>query len=267
MGAGLAYTIAKACGFAALRPMLNTDKAWDQWGQSDPYFGVLADDRFARSNIARHRDEFFASGRDYIHHLLRRFETQFGELRRGRALDHGCGVGRLTIPLAVHFSDVVALDVSPHMIAHAKANAIAADLTNAHFILADDDLSSATGEFDFVNSHMVLQHIPVRRGLPILYRLLDKVRPGGGFHVQLSYRTESLPQALLYWSSANIPGVKMWQNICAGRCWDAPAMQINNYPINRVLSHFAVREVTDLLVSTEQHARFVLCSFLGKKTN
>lgn len=247
--------------------MLNTDKAWDRWGQLDPYFGVLAEDRFARGNIELHRDEFFASGQEYISHALRRFESHFGELRRGRALDHGCGVGRLTLPLAGHFSDVVALDVSPHMIAEAKANAAVADLTNAHFALADDDLSGATGEFDFVNSHMVLQHVPVRRGLPILFRLIDKVRPGGGFHVHFSYRTESLPRALLYWASANIPGVKLWQNVCAGRSWDAPAMQINNYPFDRVLTRLAVSEVADILVSTEHHERFVLCTVLGKKAN
>jgi len=246
--------------------MLNTDKAWKRWGQLDPYFGVLADQRFARRNIDRHRDEFFVSGKECISHLLRRFESHFGELRRGRALDHGCGVGRLTLPLADHFSNVVALDVSPNMLAEAKANAARADLANAHFALADDDLSSATGEFDFVNSHMVLQHVPVRRGLPILFRLIDKVRPGGGFHLQFSYRTESLSRALLYWASANIPGVKLWQNVCAGRDWNAPAMQINNYPVDRVLTHLAVRDVTDLLVSTEHHGRFVLCSLLGRKT-
>lgn len=247
--------------------MLNTDKAWKRWGQLDPYFGVLADERFARRNIDRHRDEFFASGKEYIWHLLKRFEDHFGELRRERALDHGCGVGRLTLPLAGKFSNVVGLDVSPNMLAEAEANARRADLANAHFALADDDLSTATGEFDFVNSHMVLQHVPVRRGLPILFRLIDKVRPGGGFHLQLSYRTEPFSRSALYWASANIPGVKLWQNVCAGRHWNAPAMQINNYPLDRILTRLALSEVTEILVSTENHERFVYCSLIGRKTH
>lgn len=245
--------------------MLNTDKAWERWGRSDPYFGVLADERFARRNIDRNRDQFFVSGEKYVSRLVERYKKQFGDLPRARALDHGCGVGRLTLPLARRFSSVVALDVSRNMLGEAQANAARAGVANASFALADDHLSSATGEFDFVNSHMVLQHVPVRRGLPILFRLIERVRPGGGFHVHFSYRTESFSRALLYWASANIPGVKVWQNVCAGRCWDAPAMQMNNYPVGRVLTRLAAREVTDILLSTEHHGRFVLCSLLGRK--
>lgn len=244
--------------------MLSTDKAWRSWGREDPYFGVLADEKFTAATIDANRDAFFATGRGFIKHLLRRYEAHFGELTGGRALDHGCGVGRLTLPLAKHFSEVIALDVSPEMLSEADANARRFGVTNASFAATDDGLSNAPGAFDFVNSHLVLQHIPVGRGLPLLYRLIGKVRPGGGFHIHLSYRTEPFVWRALYWASANVPGVKVWQNICAGRRWNAPAMQMNDYPLPRILAELAARGIHDLLVMTEPHGRFVTCSLIGK---
>ena len=231
----------------------------------DPYFGVLAHERYSAANIDQNRNEFFATGREFVAHILRRYELQFGALPHARALDHGCGVGRLTLPLATHFSSVVALDVSPDMLAEAKANADRAGVTNAGFVLADDQLSNAPGKFDFVNSNMVLQHVPVRRGLPLFFRLIEKVRPGGGFHIHLSYRTEPWAWRLLYWASANVPGVKLWQNICAGRRWNAPAMQMNHYPLDAIVARLAAAGITDLVVSAEPHARFVTCSLIGTK--
>lgn len=245
--------------------MLSTDKAWKKWGKQDPYFGVLAHERFAAAEIDRNRDEFFATGREFVDGLLRQYEGHFGALPRGRAIDHGCGVGRLTVPLAAHFSSVVGLDISHDMLAEAEANARRSDVANIAFALADDSLSNASGQFDFVNSHMVLQHVPVRRGLPILLRLIDLVRPGGGFHVHLCCRTDRGPLRWLYWASANIPGVKVWQNICAGRGWNAPAMQMNHYPLAKVLRELRRQGIHNVLITTEQHSRFITCSLVGRK--
>jgi SAM-dependent methyltransferase len=245
--------------------MLSTDKAWEKFGRDDPYFGVLADPRFTAEKIAENRAEFFASGRWSVARITERYERHFGNLSHGRALDHGCGVGRLTLPLAGQFDAVVGLDVSPSMLAQARANADQSSVSNVEFALADDRLSNAPGEFDFVNSYMVLQHIRVRRGLGILARLLEKVKPGGGFHVHLSVRTDPMASRALWWASHHIPGVKIWQNICAGRPWNAPAMQMNNYPLSRVIVMLAAHGITETLISTEQHASFHTCSLIGAR--
>jgi len=203
-------------------------------------------------------------GETFVMHILRRFERHFGKLERGRALDHGCGVGRLTLPLARAFEHVVALDVSETMLAEARANTGGDGLDNVVLAPADDGLSAAAGEFDFVNSHLVLQHVPVWRGLKMLDRLLDKVKPGGGFHIHLSWRTDRGGPRWLYWASANVPGVKIWQNVLAGRRWDAPAMQMNDYPLARVISELARRGADDLLLRTESGPRFGTCSIIGR---
>ena len=245
--------------------MLSTDKAWEKFGRTDPYFGVLAHERFTAGQIEGNREEFFASGRGSIGQILARYEQHFGKLPRNGALDHGCGVGRLTLPLAGQFGEVVGLDVSPSMIAEAQANAAGYDLRNVQFALADDQLSEAPGEFDFVNSLRVRQHIRVRRGLRILSRLLAKVRPGGGFHVHLSLRTDPLRSRALWWASHHIPGVKIWQNVCAGRRWNAPAMQMNNYPLSHIAVRLDAHGISDFLVSTERHASFLTLSVMGRK--
>jgi SAM-dependent methyltransferase len=245
--------------------MLSTDKAWEKFGRDEPYFGVLADDRFTTGKIADNRDDFFASGQWTVSRMLQQFEKHFGSLGTERALDHGCGVGRLALPLAERFGEVVALDISPSMLAEARANAELAETANVRSALADDELSEADGEYDFVNSYMTLQHVRVRRGLRILSRLISKVRPEGGFHVHVSIRTDRLRSRGLWWASHHIPGVKIWQNVCAGRRWNAPAMQMNNYPLNRILVLLASDGVSEFLVSTERHASFLTCSILGRR--
>ncbi|MDQ3077358.1 MAG: hypothetical protein M3Q83_00780, partial [Pseudomonadota bacterium] len=151
------------------------------------------------------------------------------------------------------------------MLIEARANAAAANVANIAFASADDMLSSAEGRFDFVNSLMVLQHVPVRRGLRIFDALIDKVAPGGGFHLHLSIRTDRGPWRWLYWASANVPGVKIWQNICARRAWNAPAMQMNDYPLGQIVARLAARDITDLHLSTQHFARFITCSIVARK--
>ncbi|GAA4756238.1 class I SAM-dependent methyltransferase [Sphingomonas daechungensis] len=245
--------------------MLSTDKAWEKFGRENPYYGVLAEERFTAPQIGDNRDAFFESGRAFVAGLLRRYESHFGAVPRGSALDHGCGVGRLTLPLGAGFEQVTGLDVSPSMLAEAKANAERLDVANVEFELADDRLSNAAGQFDFVNSYITLQHIPVRRGLSILARLVERVRPGGGIHVHVSIRTDGLPSRALWWASHHIPGVKIWQNICAGRRWNAPAMQMNDYPMSEVIVALASGGVSEFLVATEQHAKFLTVSVIGKR--
>ena len=244
--------------------MLSTDKAWQKWGRDDPYFGVLADERFTAARIGESRELFFASGRAYVTGLLAQVEHHFGPLPRATALDHGCGVGRLTLPLAAGFAQVVALDVAPAMFAEAANNAAAADIVNITFAPADDLLTRATGRFDFVNSHLVLQHIPVRRGLVILAALVDRVAPGGGFHIQFTLRTDRGPWRWLYWASANVPGVKLVQNFLAGRAITAPAMQMNHYPLGEIVTRLAQRGITDLVLTTAPQPRFASIALLGR---
>jgi 2-polyprenyl-3-methyl-5-hydroxy-6-metoxy-1,4-benzoquinol methylase len=237
---------------------------WDRWGRNDPYFGVLADSRFTRSQIEAHRSVFFESGRAQVEALLATFEQHFGPLARGSAIDHGCGVGRLTMPLADEFKEVVGVDVSPAMLAEAEANCAGRALTNVQLALADDQLSEVQRTFDFVNSALVLQHVPVRRGKRLICELVKRVAPGGGFHLHLSTRTDSRRSRALWWASANVPGIKLLQNVLARRAWNAPAMQMNNYSLSEVIDMLSVKGVAQVLLKSEVHGKFLTLSLIGR---
>jgi SAM-dependent methyltransferase len=237
---------------------------WDRWGKTEPYFGVLADPRFTKDQIEGHRSIFFGSGRSQVEAMLTTFERHFGSLARGSVLDHGCGVARLTIPLAHEFAEVVGLDVSPAMLEEAAANCAAASLNNVQLALADDQLSNARRTFDFVNSALVLQHVPVRRGKVLIDALIKRVAPGGGFHLHLSTRTDNRRSRSLWWASANVPGIKLLQNVLAGRTWNAPAMQMNNYSLSEVSDMLSARGIDQLLMKSEVHGKFLTLSLFGR---
>ena len=77
------------------------------------------------------------------------------------ALDFGCGVGRLTRPLAQHFGEVTGIDVSASMLE--VATQLSGPEENCRYVLkcAAGTLPLADASQDFVLScSIVLQHIP-----------------------------------------------------------------------------------------------------------
>src|SRR6185369_10701730 len=104
------------------------------------------------------------------------------------ALDFGCGVGRLTLPLARRALRVVACDVAPTMLVHARRNAESAGLHNIEFINSEDLAGLAPGEFDFICSLLVFQYIPAAAGYEILRALMALLAPGGVAAIQVTFR-------------------------------------------------------------------------------
>src|SRR5580658_5668052 len=105
-------------------PDLTTDAAWEQWGQRDPYFGVITNPKFRRAGLtAQARDEFFLSGHAHAEWLMDRIHRYIDPaFTPTSVLDFGCGVGRTLIPLAMLAKEAVGLDVSPSMLLEARKN-------------------------------------------------------------------------------------------------------------------------------------------------
>lgn len=79
-----------------------------------------------------------------------------------RALEIGCGPGRLMAPLSRHFDEIHGVDVSNEMVLLARKNL--ASISHAH-VHEGDGVSLTTFDsefFDFVYSYAVFQHIPSR---------------------------------------------------------------------------------------------------------
>jgi SAM-dependent methyltransferase len=168
---------------------MTTDVAWEEWGRRDPYFGVITDRKFRRSEINESsRREFFESGESHVRRVLATIQKHIdpGFVPKS-VLEFGCGVGRLLLPFAAIAEGVVGLDVSPSMLFEAKRNCDERHLNNVRLLPSDDDLSSLTESFDLIHSFIVFQHIPVQRGRAIFSKLLRYIRPGGVGALHVTY--------------------------------------------------------------------------------
>ncbi len=167
----------------------NTDQDWSKIAKEDPYWGVISAEQFRGKELgAEQRAEFFASGQRLIDNIAAFIHQHFGaNLQPKRALDFGCGVGRLTAPLARIATEVVGVDVAPQMLKVCAANLEKMGVKNASLVQGDDTLSRLTGNFDFINSYIVVQHIPPERGMILLATMLDRLEVGGFASLQLTY--------------------------------------------------------------------------------
>jgi len=169
--------------------MSNTDRDWELWGKNDPYYGVFTDPAFRKENLTTDaKKAFFQRGDDDVAHVFSRLKSIYGcDVKPQRAIDFGSGVGRLTIPLARRCAHVTGIEVSESMIKEAVKNTEQHGLDNVNYIQSDDTLSRLTGTYDFINSFVVMQHIPVDRGVHIFQRLIESLEPGGYGAIQMTY--------------------------------------------------------------------------------
>lgn len=236
--------------------MTDTDRDWRIWGETDPYFSVAAVPEFRREQVDL--DRFFHTGEAYILPRLARLEQMLGAIPRHRAMDFGCGVGRVALPLATRFDEVVGLDIAPAMLAEGERLRQERAAHNVHFRLSDDALSGAAGSFDFVHSYIVFQHIPVERGLRLIGRLLDKVTVGGLASIHVAIRRGDSPlRALFYRARTRVPGLQRLVHSLRGKSPNEPMMQMNEYPASALFAMLHMRGFGQALVDVERHGRFL----------
>ena len=150
---------------------------WNEYGKRDPLWAILTspDKKGNRWSI----DEFLQTGRDEIAQLMAYLDERRITVARGRALDFGCGAGRLTHALAAHFDHAIGLDIAPSMIA--KARELHGGLPNVEFrVNTSDRLESVeSGSIDLVYTRLVLQHMPPRYIRAYLAEFARALRTGG----------------------------------------------------------------------------------------
>jgi len=194
--------------------MEDTDRHWKLWGELNPQ----------RGNCYRHvsDDQFWLSGQLYTSWILQQLSGLYPSSEHCTALDFGCGVGRILKPLSLRYEHVTGVDVSPAMLKHAHRN-----VPNAELL---EHIPSGR-RFDLVHSYLVLQHIPVHRGLDIVNQLRQCVAPGGllALHVPLQVH-----HSLIYRIKHAIPASRFLFNLLQGKPLREPLMQANAYPLTRM---------------------------------
>lgn len=159
-------------------------RGWEELAQLDPLWAV------ASSPQRRHgkwdEEAFYEGGRRKVRKLMKRLDALGVPARSARALDFGCGAGRLTIPLADHFDAVVGVDIAPSMLALARMRTAGRPGIEFRLDETGDQSLLASESFDLVYSGLVLQHMPsVAAALTCLDRLCAAVGPGGALVVQI----------------------------------------------------------------------------------
>lgn len=189
-------------------------KHWDDMGRLDPCYAILtkAGKRFGRWDLG----EFFATGEKEISDLMGSAARLGVPKGKSRALDFGCGIGRLTQALAAHFEQCVGVDISDSMVNRAKQ---LCDKANCCFLLNDSPyLPFPDQYFDLIYTSIVLQHVPkttlIRKYITEFVRTLNF----GGLlvmqipsHIKLRNRLQ--PRRRLYelLREAGVPATLLYQ--------------------------------------------------------
>ncbi|HET8699972.1 MAG TPA: class I SAM-dependent methyltransferase [Gammaproteobacteria bacterium] len=208
-------------------------QAWRVLGATDPYFAVLTERRFEHAaRPGESREAFFRSGEDDVAQLFARIAADHPSFAPRRALDFGCGVGRLVLPLARRVAEVVGVDVSPAMLEEARKNCAEAGARNTAFVETDSAEYRAAGNFDLVHSVIVFQHIPRRVGLRLARELIGRLSPGGvgALHFVYSVR-RPLWWRWAYFARKTVPGLHRAANLARGHRAARPLMEMNAYPL------------------------------------
>jgi len=211
---------------------MGTDRDWEKWGATDPYFGVLSLASYRRQSMdSQSRESFFRTGAEQVERVLGLIEEHLGSVPQlSRTLDFGCGVGRIAIPLARRSAHCTAVDISPSMLAEATRNAAEARVENVEFIRVVGDFHGWDGQFSLVHSYIVLQHIPWRRGRHIIRRLAANVAADGVLAAQF-LTSSSAPKyvQLLIRARYVCPPLNWVRNLLRRRPMLEPAMQLHIY--------------------------------------
>lgn len=133
-------------------------------------------------------EEFFATGVSDVRDLMQRAE-RFG-FPRGRrcALDFGCGIGRLTQPLADYFEKAYGVDISPEMLEQARKYNPKGSRCEYRWNAGTRLEGFADGSVDLVYSKLTLQHVRPRDVKAYLREFLRVLAPGGLLMFQLPGR-------------------------------------------------------------------------------
>jgi SAM-dependent methyltransferase len=149
---------------------------WEYLAERDAMGAILTDP--SRADGKWNISEFMATGDAEIAIVINHL-AGIGHIPAfdGTALDFGCGVGRLTQPLAQRFASSIGVDISRQMIRNAES--LNRYPHCRYLALSDSRLPFADESFSFIYSNIVLQHVPRRYSVRYLREFVRVLEPGG----------------------------------------------------------------------------------------
>jgi 2-polyprenyl-3-methyl-5-hydroxy-6-metoxy-1,4-benzoquinol methylase len=230
--------MSKRSGFSAFLKLTDdTDKSWREFGRREPYFGVFSAERFRAKNLDDAAlGEFFSSGESHVTEILASARRIAPSMTNSSALDFGCGVGRLVLPLSSAFQSVTGVDISEDYIAEAKRNCERRGITNTDFSETVEALAARGRRYDLVHSSIVFNHIPWPRGKEIIAAMFGLLNPDGVMAIQILHRHKGgLLRRMGRWARRNFLPLNWLFNMARRRPIFEPLMQGNAYPLDTLL--------------------------------
>jgi cyclopropane fatty-acyl-phospholipid synthase-like methyltransferase len=165
------------------------NEPWERFAQENAAFYIFTTGETEWTEPGA-RAAFYETGEAEARHILAGVDELLP--RRETALEIGCGVGRLTLPMARAFDTVVGVDISPTMLRLLSEEAGRRGVANVRAREARDDWSP-DASVDFVYSWRVLQHIASDDVIAdYAERVRRCLRPGGIAYLQFDARPRTL---------------------------------------------------------------------------
>ncbi|HVW56236.1 MAG TPA: class I SAM-dependent methyltransferase [Rhizobiaceae bacterium] len=239
--------------------MNDTDRDWEELSRQDPYWAVLSNAEYrglgeSREGLGR----FFETGRRHVTEICQRFERHFGRDPEGAAtaVDFGCGVGRLLLPMAARARFAIGVDVSQTMRATCRERAAAEGVRNVDICADLETLHRRGVKADWINSYIVFQHIPTMRGYQLLDSLLELTAPACLCSIHVTLYKDA---RLMHYATS---GTRFFQSSDTGtrsvlreeRARNTPEMQMNDYDLTRVHALFLRHGFGELVMVHEDQA-------------
>ena len=230
-------------------------KNWDELGKDDPLWLVISDP--SKAGGKWNPDEFFATGRQEISQVLEEARARQLTIPRGRALDFGCGVGRLSQALAQEFDEVQGVDISPSMIGHAKWFNQFPEKCHFH-INAENSLPMFPSDhFDFIYSGLTLQHIEQQFALNYIREFVRVCKPGGVIIFQII-------SPVLWRSLVPKFAVEAWRQIKHGKKPYIGMFGLSRRQVARTLNASGAK-VADVVARSSDTTRFNSYQYFATK--
>jgi SAM-dependent methyltransferase len=224
--------------FLTGKDMEGYKRDWDELAELDARWAIVTDPKKRARKWGE--QEFFENGRTDVEKAFKRIGQSGAKLGKDKALDFGCGIGRLSLPLSSHFKEVYGVDVSRQMISEAEQ--LHRGNEKLRFVHNDKDnlMGFDSDTFDLVYSELTLQHIPdtdVIEGF--VQEFVRILKPGGVLYFQLPSRPRygNLKKSILKLRGNlyyNLTALGVPKDFCFSSLKLAPYMQMSHLPSEKL---------------------------------
>lgn len=163
---------------------------WESYAKKNAEYYILTNDKVDYST-PEGQAYFFKTGEEFTRYSLDKVEKYLQA--RGRALEIGCGIGRLTFPHSYLFEEIHAVDISMTMLTKLNKLATERSVYNIKTFLSDDAWDQPE-IFNYAYSFIVFQHIESFRIIEdYIQKIARSLKLSGIAQLQFDTRHQSLP--------------------------------------------------------------------------